>query len=913
MDAIIVGSTIKGIETALLLAKQGYRAAVFCSGTYFGEDVTQTWKWYPQSRQAELYDLLSGVSERFGLQKPEKGALTPGSVKRLLAAWLAQAEVSVFYMTRVFGAAVYQNKVTGLVAADKSGLWYMSCRFVVDATLYGQATRSLAGSPLQIMRGHPITLHMELNGVNCGQYPCALEECDAILLKGIRDEKQAFLEAVRPLPREMSLREARSFLLAEAGKILSKLREYPETAEAMPADAFPLALDMPEPNGVPRINLDGWHSSVPKGMPAGKEEPTLIPDRLLVNGSLLPFSMEEDQKVIVDYERLTQKDTELLVAGAGTAGFWAAVSAAEEGVRVCVAEQFPYPGGTRTVGGMNGLYYGNRNRLFSDMWKKIRDYAQNVLGRSLPKMHQGMELLYYQKELTRLCQCLMTNVTVCGAETDEAGVLKRVLCCGEDGVFVVAAQRFIDATGEGDIARLTGCRFYYGDDEMHIMQNYSQFRRCAPNRKGYRAVDQDVMDQTRRREWTRALEWNLASLADYDLYDMLTVRESRRIKGKEIITMEDIVREKRTPNMIYEAYCCYDPHGRCLNIAGRLGLMPVQKNPSFVAVPLGALLPEDISGLLVAGKAISADQDAFNYIRMCSDVMSVGWIEGKLCAMSIKSGVPVEKLPLRDFQKQLLELGAITLPPPEQEVFGTSPEKITTEILAGEEKAFRDAVLTNWPQTGEKLAKDYENRCYSNAELAEKTLLWFGNSCGAKHLTCLLEQADIRMGEGVWQDRQKSDGVIAASSVGELNDYWRINQLVILLSRVKYSLAVPVILSVMRHTHPGGGWANHSSPYASIRLDCQSIVHYDRILCLAQAAVFMPDESYGEEFDRIYREVEELEAPAASFYQEYLQLEMIKAMESCRNGTYRRYLQEKCKSRYSVIAEYAQQRLCASR
>jgi hypothetical protein len=473
-------------------------------------------------------------------------------------------------------------------------------------------------------------------------------------------------------------------------------------------------------------------------------------------------------------------------------------------------------------------------------------------------------------------------------------------------VIVINAQRFIDSSGDGDIAALAGCSFEYGDDEMHAMQNYSQWNRCTPKRNGYRSIDQDTMDQTKRAEWIRALEWNMLSLMEYDMFDMLTVRETRRIIGRTVMTMKDAVRGKRTPDLIYEAYCTFDPHGRCMNITGRLGLMPAQGNPMFIPIPLGTLLPREVNNLMVVGKAISMDQDTFNYIRMNADVMCVGWIAGYLCTKSIIEGVPVDVLPLSDLQKQLYRLGAITLPVPIQDTYAISPDRIVSEILAGEEVGFRNAVLTDWEDIAEGLRSAYDMECYKTAELVEKTLLWFGDTIGAHHLTELLAVTNRKMGKVPYLDRQKADGFPKGGIVGELDDFWLINQLVTLLSRAVYKPAIPVILDVLKCTELGSGWENDTSHYAMVRLDCQSIANYDRILCLAEAAVLMPDPSYADELTRLYEDLEVPKAPSAPFYKEYLQMKLLAGMKKCSADKAKTYLEQMCRSRYSTISEYAQ-------
>ena len=68
----------------------------------------------------------------------------------------------------------------------------------------------------------------------------------------------------------------------------------------------------------------------------------------------------------------------MLVAGAGTGGIQAALAAAESGADVLLAEFFSHPGGTRTMGGIAFLYYGNRNAFFRKKMAEIKRFAHTV-------------------------------------------------------------------------------------------------------------------------------------------------------------------------------------------------------------------------------------------------------------------------------------------------------------------------------------------------------------------------------------------------------------------------------------------------------------------------------------------------------------------------------------------------------
>ena len=431
MNSVVIGSTLKGLESALLLAEKGYKTTILCSGTYLGEDITGTWKWYPEERQKELRKQLDQIAKRFSLSMPQAGLLYPGTIKRLFMEWVRSAGIKVCYMTRLFGAVVQKNQLKGIVAADKQGLFYLPCTLVIDATLHLEATRSITGNPMRFPKEHPLTMRLELRNVSCSSLPHKLKDKNAVLMKGIRDENQAYLEIKRYLPWEMSMQEVRSWALANIRDVLSQLHQYPETAEAIPGETLPYILDLDELIDGIKVNLHGWYMEIPDKFNIANFDSPTTEVKLLVHGKLLPLDLKQGKEVIIDWELLPRKETGILVAGAGTSGIWAAISAARAGAEVCAVEMLPYPGGTRVMGGVNNLYYGNRNRLFQSLWGEIKEFTNTVMGRRMSQMLHIVEILFYASEIEKSNIKFLSNTIVCGAKINSENDLTSLLLCGE--------------------------------------------------------------------------------------------------------------------------------------------------------------------------------------------------------------------------------------------------------------------------------------------------------------------------------------------------------------------------------------------------------------------------------------------------------------------------------------------------
>lgn len=68
---------------------------------------------------------------------------------------------------------------------------------------------------------------------------------------------------------------------------------------------------------------------------------------------------------------------DVIVAGLGKAGSLAAISAAEQGMRVLGLERLNAMGGTGTIGAVVGYYFGNKDGLFEEIGREVQALAKD--------------------------------------------------------------------------------------------------------------------------------------------------------------------------------------------------------------------------------------------------------------------------------------------------------------------------------------------------------------------------------------------------------------------------------------------------------------------------------------------------------------------------------------------------------
>jgi hypothetical protein len=166
-------------------------------------------------------------------------------------------------------------------------------------------------------------------------------------------------------------------------------------------------------------------------------------------------------------------------------------------------------------------------------------------------------------------------------------------------------------------------------------------------------------------------------------------REGRRVRGVVRFTSRDIAEPFSSSDPLYRTgisvgdYPIDHHHKRNPGAPQHLWFVPV---PSF-SVPLGALIPEAVDGLVVADKAISVSNVANGTTRLQPVVLLTGQAAGALAALAVRQGREPRAVSVRDVQRSLLEARAFLLPyldvPPEHPQFARIQRVGATGILKG--------------------------------------------------------------------------------------------------------------------------------------------------------------------------------------------------------------------------------------
>lgn len=156
--------------------------------------------------------------------------------------------------------------------------------------------------------------------------------------------------------------------------------------------------------------------------------------------------------------------SDVLVVGAGPAGIGAALAAARAGAKVQLLETAGCLGGVWTAGMLTKIIDGGRK---TGIMKEILT-AMAARGSEVAKKTKGE---IYDPELMKVVleeMCVAASVKirlhthVVGAVTDRRNRLVAVITESKSGRQAWLADRFIDCSGDGDLAAHAGCRFDVG-------------------------------------------------------------------------------------------------------------------------------------------------------------------------------------------------------------------------------------------------------------------------------------------------------------------------------------------------------------------------------------------------------------------------------------------------------------------
>ena len=133
----------------------------------------------------------------------------------------------------------------------------------------------------------------------------------------------------------------------------------------------------------------------------------------------------------------------------------------------------------------------------------------------------------------------------------------------------------------------------------------------------------------------------------------VSVRESYRIQGETVITVDDY-----TTGRVFDDAVCYAFYPVDLHTRNGVKPKPLLKD-TVPTIPLSALVPRGSRNIIVAGRCVSSDRLANSGLRVQASCMAMGQAAGAAAALASRNDTTPLMVALNDIRKMLLKHGAI--------------------------------------------------------------------------------------------------------------------------------------------------------------------------------------------------------------------------------------------------------------
>ena len=306
---------------------------------------------------------------------------------------------------------------------------------------------------------------------------------------------------------------------------------------------------------------------------------------------------------------------------------------------------------------------------------------------------------------------MLFHATLCGANV-EGREIKSILLATKAGLMEVSADSYIDATGDGDLMAFAGCQFQLGREADGLCQpmttifrmsgvDIEAFKADRPRLKVlYSQFKEEGKIQNPREDilvffglgegilhfnTTRVIKLDptdpfavsqaemIARKQVYEMYRFLKenstafknaaicstaisigVRESRKLVGEHVLTVEELKNCTKFPDAIALGNYDVDIH----NPEGAGTSHYYFADGEYYTIPYRSFLPKELDNLLVAGRCLSATHEAQASVRIMPICATMGQAAGSAAAVAKQTGVCVHDVDITKVQALLRKNGA---------------------------------------------------------------------------------------------------------------------------------------------------------------------------------------------------------------------------------------------------------------
>ena len=378
---------------------------------------------------------------------------------------------------------------------------------------------------------------------------------------------------------------------------------------------------------------------------------------------------------------LFDQECDLLCIGIGSAGSYATLAAAREGLKVIAVEKDANLGGMAVNGRVTYYYYGFQGGTFEANDKAGEAHRQAFYTGQARNNSDLMQIMLYSS-LKESGAGIMTNAIVTGVYIENNNVVgARIFQNGK--TLHIRSKMLVDATSDGHVIRMCPVNTYWGREIDGKPVPFTIRCDLMDTEYAYRAnnTDSGYCNQYQTSEFSQKIitgrsarrhkvepKQQLISTAP-----ICGVREGIRYEGEETLRYSDILLGNYPEKVLFYAYSDIDKHGHDLALDDELYqnwwvISNLATITVRIPVPFGSVVPKGLGGIVTAGRCLSIDSYSSSAVRMNRDMFRMGECVGIAAAMAIRSGCAFTEIDYEKFIQKVEHYGCYSGDP--QKIFG---------------------------------------------------------------------------------------------------------------------------------------------------------------------------------------------------------------------------------------------------
>lgn len=415
-------------------------------------------------------------------------------------------------------------------------------------------------------------------------------------------------------------------------------------------------------------------------------------------------------------------DSDILVAGLGTAGLFAAAAASGGGARVMAVEESAIPGGVPATGGIPSYYFGCSGGMQDALDAEVKRLmplfcADGQLGRAYHGLARlvAADTMIARSGATVLAE---SRILPCPAQMN-GDRITSVLAATPSGIARIYAANWIDSTGDAFLSSAAGVKLSGGREGDGRMNPFSQVWGCFGFGSGNDLClficnydhgyvnPSDSLDMTEARISAIHTLVESSCVRTSNAFNRTTgvapsigVRQGPLAATRYKLTLDDMVVRRKFDDAIGFTSSHIDNHAKDSYAESRdlafyywcCGLWFLDTG---CEIPYRAILAEGTGNLWVACRAAGCTAETAYAFRMQRDMQRIGEAAGLAAAMALELGVASDAIPIAKLQDKLSATGAMPPWRPKPGIFGeVTPRGLDVDPILVEPAS--DKAISRW-------------------------------------------------------------------------------------------------------------------------------------------------------------------------------------------------------------------------